>query len=440
MRCPECTQENPDDAAECVRCGLELAQWRRKVERAAPPLASSGSPPAPAARPRLRQDARPAPRVPPPRSSSFEHLGFLLSGVFCLLWGIMSLLNRPHLPYATAAIVIGLLLGAGLVAATFASPNSGLATLGKRLGAGVIILCLLLSAVVAVSGMFGLAVIGLCIAFTIGMILFGRVSLVRIVLASLVFAVLLAFAALVSAQNASALEWGAKLARTIRGVPVTDVQGLVKPYQLFLPPSTRWFEATRQPARADRVLFSPASNAMLSIFVELVPNPKATLDELGDTMLKNVRNTSTSFEVSSFNEVEREHLSYPTEGLSLTEGLLLRVPYVEGKRSYTALLALIRRGMTAYVLFGAMPTENYLTLAAGLRTMIEGFTPAEEAPAPAVPSPAPAAPTTPAERQAACRRKCEDLHSICDCVRNETPAACGQRCERSKLACLGGCQ
>lgn len=444
MRCPECTQETADDAAECPRCGLELAQWRHKAAHMVSPEAPSGADRAAAQRPRPRQDPHPPRALSSRPSSSANYRGFLVSGGFYFLAGLVGVFNGANIRSGVAyyaSIVVTMLIGLGLIVKALVSFSSGQAPKGiLRTGLGVLAFSLLAVLILAAAGQYGFALVGLAVGIGNGMLLLGQASILRIVLALVILVPHLAFGVLVATHNAVALELGAKLARTIRGLPVTDVQGHAKPYQIFLPSSTRWFEAARQPARADKVLLSPATGAMLSIFVEPVPTPQVSLDELGDTMLKNVRKIGTSFEVSSFNELEREHLNYPTDGLSLTEGLWLRAQYATGKRNYTSILALIRRGKTAYVVFGEIPGDNYPTLAAGLRTMVEGFSPAEEAPDPAASAPKPAAPATPAERQAACRSKCEDIRSMCDCAHRETPVACAQRCDTYKLACFGGCQ
>jgi hypothetical protein len=172
---------------------------------------------------------------------------------------------------------------------------------------------------------------------------------------------------------------------------------------------------------------------MLSITVEQMPKPKIDLRDVGEGWLKHLRSVTTSFEVSSFEEIAREEL--PPQA----DGLLLHVQYVEGRWSFTMLTAILRKNKTLYTLNTFTPTADYPSLADELRAMIASFVPGDEPPALALPvsTPTSAEPSTPAERQAACRRSCQSSYDTCFCARYE--ANCKESCTRDLQACLSGC-
>ncbi|TPW21010.1 MAG: hypothetical protein FD126_1118 [Elusimicrobia bacterium] len=61
MKCPSCSAEGPDEAAECTACGVNYAKWKAKVEKAAAEAAAAPPPEPP----------------PPPRSTLKTTLGVL---------------------------------------------------------------------------------------------------------------------------------------------------------------------------------------------------------------------------------------------------------------------------------------------------------------------------------------------------------------------------
>jgi hypothetical protein len=474
MRCPACALEHPEGAVECTRCGLEFAQWmgKREDHLSQPAGAAGRSQPIAASRPaptravsasggivtctkcRFQHRPRPdgkcprchavlAPSLLPlpdhsPRHASFatENLGILISGAYFVLAAVIGLLNRDNLPAGSALYVgvgINLVIGIGLLGTSSASRSFRRAASIGLLFLGVVGLLLLGAAALAVLGKTGWALVGLGVAIANGILIFGRVSILRIVLVSTYLGLALAFGAWVSTRNTHAMELAYKLARTVEGQPVTEVKGRSHDYQLRLPPSARWFEARKQPLRADRVLISPVPYAMLSITVEQMPKPQIDLRDVGDGWLKHLRSVTTSFKVSSFEEVAREELPLPADGL------LLHVRYVEGSRSFTMLTAILRKDKTLYTLNTFTPTADYPSLADELRAMIASFVPGNELPAVALPvsTPASAPPSTPADRQAACRRSCQSSYDTCFCPRYE--ANCKESCTRDLRACLSGC-
>jgi hypothetical protein len=467
MRCPDCTLENLEGAVECTRCGLELAQWMGKHARHAPQPAVPASglqPVAPArSRPgrdvsargrfincphcrlqyRLQPDGEcpnchtpidtsllpPSPDPLPRSSSTIENIGNVTSAAFFILNAAVTLLNRDNLP-AGKAIFIG--IGASLVTGIgLLLPLRSLRSLAQVAAVG---LPVLVAIGATIPGMHGWALIGILTALANGVLIFGRVSIPRIVLATSCLSLLLVFGALASTRNVSTIELAYKISRTIQGQPLSEIKGQACGYQLRLPPSARWFEPRIRPATADKVLFSPAQRAAIIVNVERLPEADIGLQDLGDAWLKHVRSTSTSLEAATFDEVERKELFRPVPGI------LLQVQYVEAERSYTMLAGLLRNNKTLFIVNCILRTADYPKLADELRAMLDTFVPAN------APEPAAASPTTrsPAAQPAVaidpatkCRNGCQYLTETCFCPRDD--GQCKQSCRTDYDNCVRSC-
>jgi len=372
VTCTSCGLEHgPRPDGQCPRC--HAAQDPNGAPLPARPLAQP-----PSARLKDRGARISVPADLGSRNSGAADLGTRICGAYFVLSAVLSALNRDNLPRGIATWVgvgLGSIVGIGLLQASSTSRSYRPAgQVGPtRRAVGVIGLALVGAVVMAFLHLPGLALVFIGVGIANGMLMLGRVSMLRIVLASTYLGLLLALGALALARNTFALELGNKLARNIQGEAVTEVKGRARGYQLRLPPSARWFEAgstiLKQGllAKADRVLLSPGTDAWLIMTIEQLPKANIRLRDAGEVLLNLLRSTSTSFEV-----VEREDLP------GRVPGLLLHTRHLERKQSYTRLSALMRKGKTLYLLDSITRTADYPKLADELRTTIDGFVPEDE--------------------------------------------------------------